>query len=410
MFSILREAGAMKISSRIKDINKLNLIIAIGVAIAAWIYVVFNVNPTMNRTFHSLPIKVMNQDVLADNNLAISSMDLEEIDVTLRARRSVLDSINDDSIIVSADVSDLGNGENKIALTVTTSKDAAISKQSASTVVVKVEPLKKKTVSVKSQIYNSVNESDEFEITEIDNEKVEVSGAKSLIDHVSYAAASLDASKIGSSEKTYRVRLDAKNSHGKSVKYIMCHPEKVNVKALKTTKKKVKLNVAVKNPSDDTVERSFEAPKEIYIKGEKSKLEKITSISTNTIDISDVKQSSDIKMTYDLPEGVSIANESMDAKLHVVCNPLDTKSFTISSDSINITNVAANYNKEASGEVKIILYGTKDELSKINSEDISLSVDLSGYGGGTHEITPSVSSAGGARRAEISGKITITLN
>lgn len=400
----------MKISSRIKNINKLNLVMAIGVAIAAWIYVVYNVNPTMSRTFHSIPIKVMNQDVLAENNLAVASMDIEDIDVTLRARRSVLDSISDDSIVVSADVSELGNGENKIALTVTTSKDAAISKQSANSVIVKVEQLKKKTVPVKCDIENSVKESDEFEVTEIDNEKVEVSGAKSLINHVSYAAASLDANKIGSSEKTYRVILQAKNSHGKSINYIMCHPEKVNVKALKTAKKKVKLNVLVNNPSDDMVERTFEAPKEIYIKGEKSKLDKITNISTQSIDISDIKQSTDLEPSYDLPDGISIAGESKDVKLHVNCKPLDTKVFSISADSIKIHNIASGYHEEVAGEVRVTIYGTKNELSKIDSGDIVLSADLSGYGRGSHNITPSVSSAGGARRAEVSGEITITLN
>ena len=70
-----------------KKINKLNLALSIAIAFAAWLYVVYSINPTISRTYANIPVTVSNSNALAKNDLAVSKMDTERISVTVVGRR-----------------------------------------------------------------------------------------------------------------------------------------------------------------------------------------------------------------------------------------------------------------------------------------------------------------------------------
>ena len=65
----------------------------------------------------------------------------------------------------------------------------------------------------------------------------------------------------------------------------------------------------VKDDSDDSYERTYTAPETVVIKGKKSTVDNFTGITANEIDISNYYEDSEIPIEYDLPEGVSIADE-----------------------------------------------------------------------------------------------------
>ena len=71
----------MKRNNKIKSINKLSLVISILISIIAWFYVVYNINPTMSRTYRDIPVTILGEDVLEENNLAVASLDNEYIDI-----------------------------------------------------------------------------------------------------------------------------------------------------------------------------------------------------------------------------------------------------------------------------------------------------------------------------------------
>ena len=142
----------MKVRNKIKNINKLSFAISLIISIAAWFYVVYNVNPTMSRNFRNIPVTITGEDILEENGLAVASIDVESIDVTLRAKRSILDSVKDGSIVISADVSEAGKGDNKFALEISSPSGTVITKQSKKNVVITIENLKTKKVDVRELI------------------------------------------------------------------------------------------------------------------------------------------------------------------------------------------------------------------------------------------------------------------
>lgn len=399
----------MKMNNKIKSINKLSLVISILISIIAWFYVVYNINPTMSRTYRDIPVTILGEDVLEENNLAVAFLDNEYIDIKLRAKRNILDKIENNSIAVSVDVSEAGKGDNKIAISIIPPSGTVLSKQSAKSVTVKVDSLKKRNLKIKTSVSGKLPSDEELDLTDIEEKTVEVKGAKSLVDTASYAEATVDVSKVDKSEKTISAKLVVKNASNKALKYVRCSPSKLKIKVVKSNNKKVKLNAIVNNPDSDLVERTYSAPDDIYIKGDKKSLQNIASIDTKTIDISNINKTTDIEMEYNLPNGIAISNKSKKMMLHVECTPLKTKTFNIDSESVRLKNIRDGLSTSTSGSVEVTIYGNNEELNRIQDSDIILSIDLSSFNAGTYSLTPEITSAGSARRSVVTGEISIKL-
>lgn len=322
----------------------------------------------------------------------------------------MLDDIKAEDVLVNADVGEAGKGNNRIALVVTAPSNVTVTKQSDKNVTVKVESLVKKKVALRATFKDNTDDNAEPQITETDVKEVEVRGAKSVVGAVDHANITLDAKKITDTERAFSVKAVPVDKRNKSIKYILCRPSKVGVKAVAGIKKKVKLNVRVNNPDSDNVDRTCKAPGEITIKGSAKAVAGIDRVDTKLIDISDIESTKEILLLYDLPEGVSIANESENLTLKVRCIPLTTKVFNISADDIKITGVGEGLSPSASGSVSVAARGSASELSSVDASSFDLRVDLSGKGAGTYVLEPYAGSSGGARRVAVNGQITVTLN
>ena len=57
-----------------KELNKMNLALSILIALALWVFVVYNTNPTTTETYRELPITITNEENLMNNDLAVSAV------------------------------------------------------------------------------------------------------------------------------------------------------------------------------------------------------------------------------------------------------------------------------------------------------------------------------------------------
>lgn len=373
-----------------KHINKINLALAIVVAFAAWIYVVYNVNPTMTRTFSEIPIHYVGEEELAKNELAIKSSSVETISVTVKARRSALDDLKEEDIVVNADVSDAGKGENAISLTVSTPDGLSVEAQSESGITVAIEDRTSKDVPLMVS-YESGNRGEPV-AKEQSVEKVKVSGAESLVKKVDHAQLQLDSSKVKDKAKTFSVKPKAVDSSHAAVPYVTVEPGKVSVTAVSGVTKTVNLKVRVKNPEDSGYKRSYTAPNKITVKGTEKALKGVTSVETVTVDLSAVTSSQDIPLEYELPEGVYVANASAGLSLSVKVAGLASKTFEIAGGNVAITGLGEGLSASLSeGSVSVTATGTEAQLSALSASSFKISVDASGLEAGSHTLTPKLS-------------------
>ncbi len=398
--------------SRKKGINKRNLVLSIVIAFAMWIFVVYNVNPTMTRTFKDVPITLLNENVLRENGMAVKSMDVDSIDITVRAKRRVLDDIQSGQIKVNADVADAGKGDNPISLSVVIPNDAIVKKQSVKRVNISVEDLVKKKVDAKAVFVDGSNDHTEPSALSQSDSQVTVSGAKSLVGRVSYVRLSLDSKKVGDSARSFSVKPEAVDKNGKEIKFIKSSPGRISVKAVKAYTKKVALNVKVNNPDSTMYSRTYDAPSSVVIKGKKTDIKKITSIDTQTIDLSGITENTSVPISYVLPDGIEIANESMGLKLDVKIEGYPQKTIDIGGDSVKIVNVpdgsVATVND---GSIPVIVSSDRSNIDSITAADITVTVDAGNSGKGTYYLKPTIKTSSNVRHASLNvSGISITIS
>jgi YbbR domain-containing protein len=388
-------------------INKFNLVLSIIIAFAAWFYVVYNINPTMSKTYRDVPVKVVGTSELKANDMAVESLSFDTIDVSVKGRRSQLNRLKTSDIKVTADVSDAGKGENTIAVNVELPSGLTLRSQSETSIEINVQDRVTKKV-VARAVFKDDSDGEPYTVDQSSSE-VEVSGARSLVEKVSYVQLPLNSTKVTSSDKTFSVNAVPVDSSGNRVERVTCDPKKVSVTAVNATTKEVTLNVKVKDSGSDEYTRTYTAPHTVFIKGRASDIKDITSIDTKTIDISDVTQSQKIALTYDLPDGVEIANESIGQTLNVKVVQSASKTYTIKSSQIEVRNLGDGLSANVSDDVKVTVRGSSDQLDSLSSGSISAYVDASGLSAGTHSLTVHVSAGDVKNVSADPSSVTVTI-
>lgn len=124
--------------NRRSTINRLNIIISLVIAFAAWVYVVYNFAPMKEVTYYNVPIDYVGEETLEYRGYQLEEALEKKIDVTLKIRRIDFTKISEDSIEVRADVSEAVEGNNGISLEVIPPEESYAVSTSTKSVSVKV--------------------------------------------------------------------------------------------------------------------------------------------------------------------------------------------------------------------------------------------------------------------------------
>ena len=287
----------------------INIILSLLVATGAWFFVVYNYDPMTNERYTGVPITYTGLDTLANRGYAVSEANYKNVEVTLQQRRVDTANISAEDISVTADVSGLSTGENTVALRVAGPEGTQVVDSSVKSVTVEIAS----AASVDMPI--SVEYSEEVEedaIPLIENMSVEtatVIATEEKLAEIDRVAAVIDPEDLDEQFKAMTLEVAALDSEGNKVINVIVYPETVSFRAAAGYNKEVRLVVPVKDDSDDSYERTYTAPATVVIKGKKSTVDNFTGITANEIDISNYYEDSEIPIEYDLPEGVSIADE-----------------------------------------------------------------------------------------------------
>lgn len=359
-------------------VRKGDLIIAVILAVAAWVYVVYNIDPTMTRLYKNVPIDFVNEDVLTANDLALKSTEFSTINITLKGKRSSLDAVTDSSLEVSADLADAGKGENVLAIRVTAPDGTEVEGKSSDNITVVVEGRVTKALPVKAIFINLPENGTEPIVTEKSASEVEVTGAESSVGRAACAQITLDANKIGDKERTFSVKAVPVDDEGNAVSFLSVEPDKISATAIASKLKDVLLKVVVNNPESELGVRKYSAPETVTIKGLPDVLDGIDSISTESIDLSGVVKSCSIPITYDLPYGVDIASDSAGQTLEVNFTEYGSRTIVVKADEIGITGLGDGFTAEVLSNVKVVVTGDAGQISGIDSGAFTVVADASG--------------------------------
>ena len=368
--------------------RKSKIIISLVVAIALWMYVVGEMDPQIKKTFRSVPIKYVNEQALAEKGMAVSSLGKDQMSVTLSGKRSLFTRMDSEDLSAEVDLSNAAVGTNELSVELNVPSGLESTHQSVSKVVVKVERRISQKKQIRVSYLGNYASGEEPTTLSISPSSVTVSGAKSLVRKVSYIRATVQKSRLSGKAASVTASLMPVDSSGYEVKDVVLSQKTVHIRTALYKTKSVKLNVSVKDSSDDSGNRTYDAPDRVTIKGPQSKLADIDEIKSKPIDISDIHKDTTVKIEPILPDGVELASDSGNLTMTVnVKNGDYSKDFVFRGSDIEVNDLGSDYDAQIlTDSVKVTVAGSSKQLSAVKKGDIHLSVGAGDLGEGTHEV------------------------
>jgi YbbR domain-containing protein len=369
--------------------NKIvNIIFSILVAIGLWVYVVGEINPETTGKYADVPVRFINAEVLADDGLALVDPGVQTVSVTISGTRADMKELRVSEIDVTADLSDLVEGENQVELAVSLPNDMKVQSISNKRVKVTIEELVTAEKPIQIKYEGTIPEGKEPGAITITPASIQVSGAASAVAKVQHIAATIPVSDIKNTPSDLSATLKPEDKDGALLSYLFLSQGKANVRITLLDTKTVPLRLdVIGSVPDGYVLESKSQPETITIKGTAEALSDISVIFGEDIDLSDQQESAALPIQLTLPEGVEVANASLNPALELVISPVAVKTFTYDLGSLAINGLATGLTVDLPTQSILLTIQSSAEISSgLVSGDFALSLDLEGLKAGTHKV------------------------
>ena len=304
------------------------MILAVAVAIAAWVFVIINYDPMTDITYNDVPVTFTGEEALAERGLAVAGTNLEGLSVTLSQKRVDASRIGPEDITVQADLSECVAGDNRVDLRISGPEGTTVLKADKSTAEVSVGRAKREVREIKV-MYKDPEEEDAEPVTfDLSDTEAEVVCTQDRLNGIATVAAMLDYEDVTDTVKSYTVDLVALDREGNVIPHVLIYPEEISLDASAGFIKTVSLSVPVKNTQDDYYERSYTVPERMVIKGSKEDIESIGVVRAQEVDISDIYEDTELPVEYNLPEGIYVADKSKGQVIKVTVSEKKTEDET----------------------------------------------------------------------------------
>ena len=381
-------------------------ILAFLIAAFLWLIVVNIDDPVGDKTFSNIPVQVVHEEVITDNNNTYQSVDnTQEVNVTVTAQRSVLDKIKAEDIQATADMKEL-TMRTQVPIEVTIKGyTGKYEKANANprNLQIQIDEEAKNNFPITPTTTGTVREG--YVVGELKAlpEKVTLRGPKRIINSISKVTAEADVSGL-SEDETLEAKLVLYDSNNNVIDQTLLANNlgkegvSVEVNLLQVKRVPVKIDTAEISAAEGyklgtiTVE-----PQEVSVTGEKSVLSNVSEISipASALQMENLTQRTEttVDISSYLPNDVSLAEQN--ANKVVISIPVQqpgAKTFEVSTSSIVVNNLSSNLDisYDSTVDLEIQIKGPSDVLN-VFSPAKKVSIDLKEYTeAGTYIVPVSV--------------------
>lgn len=319
-------------------------------AFVLWLLVVQIDDPSDSITFYNIPVTMTNTELLEKENKVYEVLDeTDTIRVTVRAPRSVIRELRASDIVAEADMSRLTE-VNTIAINATV-PNGKVDSVTANPDMMRLSVDQKASKWIRVQ-YGTVGEVAEgYMVSRVspDQTMIEISGPKTAVDKVNYAAIEINVTgattDLAANVETKLYDADGNpldfTSVKKNVNYVH-----MSVEILATKEVPVELNT-MGIPAEDYLATGVTEsnPPTVKIAGRAGTLANISKISIPEEQLNITGASSDmvniINIRDFLPENVRLADSSFNGRITatVYIEPVYKKKFEVPESSISVAGV-----------------------------------------------------------------------
>lgn len=369
--------------------------LSVVIATLLWLYVITTVSPGSKQTFYNIPLVLGNESVLTERGLMITYQSASSVNLELSGNRTDLAKVNAGNITVKADLSNIYEPGNQIAVSYAVSFPGNVANnafvtesRSPSRIYLNVERRASKTIPVEVRWIGSVP--DGF-IADRDNKlleypTVQITGPESVTNQIEKAMIEVDLT-------------DQRESISWDCTYTLCdaNDEPVDAGLITTNVDQIHLEVRIQRVKDITltyhlvegggataanVEITLSTDK-IRVSGSEAALELMgDQLVVGTIDLAEV--ASDMNKTFTIPleEGITNLTGISEVTATITLKGLSTKDFLIRE--ISKVNVPEGLEVELiTQELNLRVRGPADQIAKLTLGDVMVIVDFTGAEVGT---------------------------
>lgn len=288
-------------------------ILCVALAVILWLYVSYEENPSMTKTVKNVPIAIVGEQALKENNLAVYSVSAKSVNVSVTAKRLTLARLTNKTLSAVINVSAIKNsGKQTVPATVSATVSASASYTlKGKDISVVIEPISTKTYKVKPEIADSANSSIILHSYSLSSKEVKVSAPKSIHEDIGYVTTQKIVPKDINITEATNVPLIVLGKNGKKLEGAECSPAEIDVKYDFYEVRSVPVILRAKDGKQYKLSSGYDMT--IYGYGEE--FGEISQIKTEKIDLSKHAADSVIKAKLILPKGVMILNGAQDVSI-----------------------------------------------------------------------------------------------
>lgn len=320
------------------------------IAFILWFLAVQIDDPSESATFSNIQVTLTNTELLEKENKVYEVLDkTDSIRVTVRAPRSVIQQLRASDVVAVADMSRLTE-VNTVPISLSVS-NAEVDSITANPDVMRlsVEEKAAKWVRIQSQTVGDVADGYMVSKVSLDQTQIEVSGAKSAVEQISYAGVEISVSGA-TSDLSANVEIMLYDAEGnllelsgvtQNVKY--AH---ISVEVLAVKEVPIELNVTGE-PADGYLMTGVveSTPSTVKLAGTAGVLSSVSKISIpeEELDVSGAEGTVEnvINVKEYLPSGVRLADSSFNGRIMatVYIEPEYIRTFDVPQSSISVSNL-----------------------------------------------------------------------
>ena len=338
-----------------------------------------------------LPVEIPISAVNLGDGLSANLGSQDSVKLIVSAGRDQWSSLSENAFSATVDMNGKGEGTYDLNVSVTSKvADVEVRKIEPARIVVTVEPVIKKTVPVVAKFSGSAGDELVPDVPAITPDRVEISGAKSVITNLTQATAAITLN--GETQKIeQKVTLTAQDSAGDTLSGISFEPAEVTVSVnlVKAGKlKTVGIRPVISNQpaAGYWVKSALTTPSVVTVTGTADALDKVTDIPTEPFSAANLTEDTTSQVVLALPNGITVADSTTKVTLKLDIEPGETTKSVSPEIVYNNLSGALKVTNLSPATVTAIVSGTTSQLS-FSGGQVKINLELSAYkSAGTYSI------------------------
>lgn len=370
-------------------------LLALGVSILLWVVVINVEDPVDKRVIQNVPVTLLHGELITNAGKTYRVADNSKtVNVTVRAKQSVLRKIKVDDVLATADFMNIDGQNVPVEVSIPLyARDIREMYVRPGNIIVSVEAEKTKTFPITPLTTGSVRNDYVISRLETDPRSVEISGPESVVTSISKVVAQVDVTGLyKDSEKDAKlVMYDAAGTIIDQTRVKTNLGEDsvtVRIKVLSTKSVPVVFDTTGIEPavgykfSGVTME-----PEMVQVAGSKADLEKIEAIHVPAKALAQTGLMKSVEQTIDLseylPEGIKSLDETggLPVAVSILIEKYGTRTIPISAGSIALINSPKGFTAscEVTGKMEIVITGEEELLEQVELGEGDVYANLVSY-------------------------------